>query len=95
MKSKCPKIKFSDFKAWYWVYPASYLLQKKTIVRFGLGEFRFSPIDTIRYRLWKISEKRSRTRTKDKEQVQLLLSYVKADIEAFENETRKELNRLG
>lgn len=95
MTRKCPKIRFSDFKAWYWVCPANYHLQKKTIIRFGLGEFRFSLVDTIRYRLWKIIETQRRHTRRDKEQVRLLLSYVKRDIEAFENETRKELNRLG
>lgn len=61
----------------------------------GLGEFQFNLIDTVRYKIWKNKERHRYAKEKNIEQVRLLLSCVKHDIEAYENETRKEIERLG
>lgn len=92
---KKPKIKFKDFQKWYLLCPTSYILKAKTISRIGLGEFRFGVVDTIRYKIWKNKERHRYVKKKNIEQVRLLLSYVEHDIEAYENETRKEIEKLG
>ena len=94
-KLEHPKIKFKDFKVWFLLCPESYTLKESTIHRFGLGDFRFSVIDTIRYKFWRKRESYRHAKEKNTEQIQMLLSYVKRDIEAYENKTRKEIERLG
>lgn len=90
-----PKIKFKDFKVWFLLCPEAYILKDNTIHRFGLGDFRFSIIDTIRYKFWRKRERYRHVEEKNTEQIYMLLSYVKRDIEAYEIETRKEIERLG
>ena len=94
-KLEHPKIKFKDFKVWFLLCPESYTLKESTIHRFGLGDFRFSIIDTIRYKFWRKRERYRHIEEKNTEQIHMLLSYVKRDIEAYENKTRKEIERLG
>lgn len=94
-KLEHPKIKFKDFKVWFLLCPESYTLKESTIHRFGLGDFRFSIIDTIRYKFWRERERYRHVEEKNTEQIHMLLSYVKRDIEAYENKTRKEIERLG
>ena len=94
-KLEHPKIKFKDFKVWFLLCPESYTLKESTIHRFGLGDFRFSIIDTIRYKFWRKRERYRHVEEKNTEQIHMLLSYVKRDIEAYENKTRKEIERLG
>lgn len=94
-KLRVPKIKFKDFKAWFLLCPEAYALKDESIYRFGLGDFRFSIIDTIRYKVWKKREHYRQAEEKNTEQIHMLLSYVKHDIEAYENKTRKEIERLG
>lgn len=55
-KSEHPKIKFKDFKMQFLLCPEAYTLKDNTIHRFGLEDFRFSIIDTIRYKLWRKRE---------------------------------------
>lgn len=94
-KLRVPKIKFKDFKAWFLLCPEAYALKDESIYRFGLGDFRFSIIDTIRYKVWRKREHYRQAEEKNTEQIHMLLSYVKHDIEAYENKTRKEIERLG
>lgn len=94
-KLRVPKIKFKDFKAWFSLCPEAYTLKDSTIHRFGLEDFRFSIIDTIRYKFWKKRESYRRAKEKNTEQIRMLLSYVKHDIEKYEIKTRKEIERLG
>lgn len=93
-KLKKPKIRFKDFRTWYLLCPTSYILKDKTISRKGVGEFRFTSIDIIRYKIWRSQERHRYTKEKNIEQVHLLLSYVERDIATHENETRKELETL-
>lgn len=90
-----PKIKFKDFKVWFLLCPEAYTLKDNTIHRFGLEDFRFSIIDTIRYKFWRKRESYRHAKEKNMEQIHMLLSYVKHDIEAYESKTRKEIERLG
>lgn len=94
-KLRVPKIKFKDFKVWFLLCPEAYVLKDNTIYRFGLEDFRFSIIDTIRYKFWRKRESYRHTKEKNTEQIHMLLSYVKHDIEVYENKTRKEIERLG
>lgn len=94
-KLRVPKIKFKDFKVWFLLCPEAYALKDKSIYRFGLGDFRFSIIDTIRYKFWRKRENYRHAKEKNTEQIHMLLSYVKHDIEAYEIKTRKEIERLG
>ena len=94
-KLRVPKIKFKDFKAWFLLCPEAYTLKDSTIHRFGLEDFRFGIIDTIRYKFWRKREYYRRAEEKSTEQIRMLLSYVKRDIEEYENKTRKEIERLG
>lgn len=94
-KLRVPKIKFKDFKAWFLLCPEAYTLKDSTIHRFGLEDFRFSIIDTIRYKFWKKRESYRHAKEKNTEQIHMLLSYVKRDIEEYEIKTRKEIERLG
>lgn len=52
-------------------------------------------IDIIRYKFWRKREYCRQTEEKNTEQIHMLLSYVKHDIEAYEIKTRKEIERLG
>lgn len=90
-----PKIKFKDFKAWFLLCPEAYALKEDSIYRFGLGDFYFNIIDIIRYKFWRKREYCRQTEEKNTKQIHMLLSYVKRDIEAYENKTRKEIERLG
>ena len=92
---KHPKIKFKDFKAWFLLCPEAYTLKDNTIHRFGLEDFRFGIIDTIRYKFWRKRESYRHAKEKNTEQIHMLLSYVKHDIEEYEIKTRKEIERLG
>ena len=92
---KHPKIKFKDFKVWFLLCPESYTLKESTIHRFGLEDFCFGIIDTIRYKFWRKRESYRHAKEKNTEQIHMLLSYVKHDIEAYEVKTRKEIERLG
>ena len=94
-KLEHPKIKFKDFKAWFLLCPEAYALKESTIHRFGLEDFRFSIIDTIRYKFWRKRESYRHAKEKNTKQIHMLLSYVKHDIEAYEIKTRKEIERLG
>lgn len=94
-KSEHPKIKFKDFKAWFLLCPEAYALKEDSIYRFGLGDFYFNIIDIIRYKFWRKREYCRQTEEKNTEQIHMLLSYVKHDIEAYEIKTRKEIERLG
>lgn len=94
-KSERPKIKFKDFKAWFLLCPEAYALKEDSIYRFGLGDFYFNIIDVIRYKFWKKREYRRQIKEKNTEQIHMLLSYVKHDIEVYEIKTRKEIERLG
>lgn len=94
-KLRVPKIKFKDFKVWFLLCPEAYALKDESIYRFGLGDFRFSIIDTIRYKVWRKREHYRQAEEKNTEQIHMLLSYVKHDIEVYENKTRKEIERLG
>ena len=94
-KLEHPKIKFKDFKVWFLLCPESYTLKESTIHRFGLEDFRFGIIDTIRYKFWRKRESYRHAKEKNTKQIHMLLSYVKHDIEAYEIKTRKEIERLG
>lgn len=94
-KSERPKIKFKDFKAWFLLCPEAYALKEDSIYRFGLGDFYFNIIDVIRYKFWRKREYCRQIKEKNTEQIHMLLSYVKHDIEAYEIKTRKEIERLG
>ena len=88
-KLRCPEIKFKDFKEWFALRPEAYTLKESTIHRDDLGDFRFSLIDTIRYQLWKKRGCFRQAEEKNAKQMQKLLSYVKRDIDMYENKSRK------
>lgn len=92
---KLPKIKFADFRTWFWLNPSEYTLDNSTIHRYGLGEFCFGFIDTIRYIIWENQYQRDKAKKEKKDRVYLLLSYVKRDIEAYEKQTEKEVKKIG
>lgn len=92
---KLPKIKFTDFRSWFWLNPSEYILNNSTIHRYGLGDFRFGFIDTICYKIWKWQYQQNKKKKEKKDQVYLLLSYVKRDIEAYEKQTEKEMKKVG
>lgn len=87
-KLRCPEIKFKDFKEWFSLRPEAYTLKESAICRDGLGDFRFSLIDTIRYKFWKKRGYFRQAEEKNAKQMQKLLSYVKRDIDMYENKNR-------
>ena len=84
-KLRCPTIKFKDFTEWFALRPEAYSLKESTICRQNLGDFRFSLIDTIRYKFWKKRGFCRQAEEKNEKQMQKLLSYVKRDIDMYEN----------
>ena len=88
-KLRCPTIKFQDFKEWFLFCPEAYTLLESTVYRQNLGDFCFNMIDTIRYKFWKKREFFRKVEEKNEKQMQTLLSYVKRDIDMYENKTRK------
>ena len=88
-KLRCPTIKFKDFKEWFALRPEVYTLRDSTVYRQNLGDFRFNMIDTIRYKFWKKRGYFRKAEEKNEKQMQTLLSYVKRDIDMYENKTRK------
>ena len=89
-KLRCPTIKFKDFTEWFALRPEAYTLRDSTVYRKNLGDFRFNMIDTIRYKFWKKREFFRQAEEKKEKQMQKLLSYVKRDIDMYENKSRKE-----
>lgn len=87
-KSRCPTIKFTDFKKWFALRPEAYTLRDDTVHRQNLGYFRFNMIDTIRYKSWKKRGFFRQVEEKNEKQMQTLLSYVKRDIDMYENKSR-------
>ena len=57
--------------------------------RQNLGDFCFNMIDTIRYKFWKKRWYFRQAEEKNEKQMQKLLSYVKRDIDMYENKSRK------
>ena len=88
-KLRCPTIKFKDFKEWFALRPEAYTLRESTVYRQNLGDFCFNMIDTIRYKFWKKKGFFRKAEEKNEKQMQILLSYVKRDIDMYENKTRK------
>lgn len=88
-KLRCPTIKFKDFTEWFALRPEAYTLRDSTVHRHNLGDFRFNMIDTIRYKFWKKREFFRQAEEKKEKQMQKLLSYVKRDIDMYENKSRK------
>lgn len=88
-KLRCPKIKFTDFTEWFSLRPEAYTLRDSTVHRQNLGDFRFNMIDTIRYKFWKKRWYFRQAEEKNEKQMQTLLSYVKRDIDMYENKSRK------
>ena len=88
-KLRCPTIKFKDFKEWFALRPEVYTLRDSTVYRQNLGDFRFNMIDTIRYKFWKKRGYFRQAEEKNEKQMQTLLSYVKRDIDMYENNSRK------
>ena len=88
-KLRCPTIKFKDFTEWFALRPDTYTLRDSTVHRQNLGDFRFNMIDTIRYKFWKKRLYFRQAEEKNEKQMQKLLSYVKRDIDIYENKTRK------
>lgn len=88
-KLRCPTIKFKDFTEWFALRPETYTLRDSTVHRQNLGDFRFNMIDTIRYKFWKKRGFFRKAEEKNEKQMQILLSYVKRDIDMYENKTRK------
>ena len=88
-KLRCPTIKFTDFTEWFALRPDAYTLRDSTVHRQNLGDFRFNMIDTIRYKFWKKRGYVSQAEEKNEKQMQKLLSYVKRDIDMYENKSRK------
>ena len=88
-KLRCPTIKFKDFTEWYALCPEVYTLRDSIVYRQNLGDFRFNMIDTIRYKFWKKRGFFRKAEEKNEKQMQILLSYVKRDIDMYENKTRK------
>lgn len=89
-KLRCPTIKFKDFTEWFALRPEAYTLRDSTVHRHNLGDFCFNMIDTIRYKFWKKREFFRQAEEKNEKQMQKLLSYVKRDIDMYENKSRKE-----
>lgn len=88
-KLRCPIIKFTDFTEWFSLRPDAYTLRDSTVHRQNLGDFRFNMIDTIRYKFWKKRGYFRKAEEKNEKQMQTLLSYVKRDIDMYENKSRK------
>ena len=88
-KLRCPIIKFKDFTEWFALRPDAYTLRDSTVHRHNLGDFRFNMIDTIRYKFWKKRGYFRKAEEKNEKQMQTLLSYVKRDIDMYENKSRK------
>ena len=88
-KLRCPTIKFKDFTEWFALRPDAYTLRDSTVHRQNLGDFRFNMIDTIRYKFWKKRGYFRQAEEKNEKQMQKLLSYVKRDIDMYENKSRK------
>ena len=88
-KLRCPIIKFKDFKEWFSFCPEAYTLLESTVYRQNLGDFRFNMIDTMRYKFWKKRWYFRQAEEKSEKQIKKLLSYVKRDIDMYENKTRK------
>ena len=88
-KLRCPTIKFTDFTEWFSLRPEAYTLRDSTVHRQNLGDFRFNIIDTIRYKFWKKRWYFRQAEEKNEKQMQTLLSYVKRDIDMYENKSRK------
>ena len=88
-KLRCPTIKFKDFTEWFSFCPEAYTLRESTVHRQNLGDFCFNMIDTIRYKFWKKRWYLRQAEEKNEKQMQKLLSYVKRDIDMYENKSRK------
>ena len=88
-KLRCPTIKFKDFTEWFALLPDAYTLRDSTVHRQNLGDFCFNMIDTIRYKFWKKRWYFRKAEEKNEKQMQTLLSYVKRDIDMYENKSRK------
>ena len=88
-KLRCPTIKFKDFTEWFALRPDAYTLKDSTVHRQNLGDFCFNMIDTIRYKFWKKRWYFRQAEEKNEKQMQKLLSYVKRDIDMYENKSRK------
>ena len=88
-KLRCPTIKFKDFTEWFALRPDAYTLKDSTVHRQNLGDFRFNMIDTIRYKFWKKRGYFRKAEEKNEKQMQTLLSYVKRDIDMYENKSSK------
>ena len=88
-KLRCPIIKFKDFTEWFALRPDAYTLKDSTVHRQNLGDFCFNMIDTIRYKFWKKRGYFRKAEEKNEKQMQTLLSYVKRDIDMYENKSRK------
>lgn len=88
-KLRCPTIKFKDFTEWFALRPEAYTLRDSTVYRQNIGYFRFTMIDTIRYKFWKKKGFFRQAEEKNEKQMQTLLSHVKRDIDMYENKTRK------
>ena len=88
-KLRCPIIKFKDFTEWFALRPDAYTLRDSTVHRQNLGDFCFNMIDTIRYKFWKKRGYFRKAEEKNEKQMQTLLSYVKRDIDMYENKSRK------
>lgn len=93
-KLRCPAIKFKDFKEWFSLRPEAYTLRDSTVHRQNLGDFRFNMIDTIRYKFWKKRGFFRQAEENNEKQMQKLLSYVKRDIDMYENKSRGGLSCL-
>ena len=88
-KLRCPIIKFTDFTEWFSLRPDAYTLRDSTVHLQNLGDFRFNMIDTIRYKFWKKRGYFRKAEENNEKQMQKLLSYVKRDIDMYENKSRK------
>ena len=87
-KLRCPTIKFKDFTEWFALRQDAYTLRDSTVHRQNLGDFRFNMIDTIKYKFWKKRWYFRQAEEKKEKQMQTLLSYVKRDIDMYENKSR-------
>lgn len=88
-KLRCPTIKFKDFTEWFSLRQEAYTLRESTVYRQNIGYFRFNMIDTIRYKFWKKRGRFRQAEEKNEKQMQTLLSYVKRDIDMYENKSRR------
>ena len=88
-KLRCPTIKFKDFTEWFALRPDAYTLRDSTVHRQNIGDFRFNMIDTIMYKFWKKRWYFRKAEENNEKQMQKLLSYVKRDIDMYENKSRK------